>query len=194
MPPFVFCETWDKWELEIQEMHWAVEIWRMLGRGDGRRPVRGMFNGLLASHRIPRCGYSAATRNCVVLHRTFSSSLTRPRRARSRQSDRASSRFLFKPGDFVTPAWFLVQRWINEKLRGNSGPQLRYRRRAGYWRVLQIFPYSLLAAMWLQFVQAIASKRKYRPCKECSGWFEVSTDDTGKRINREFCSDPCKSK
>ena len=48
--------------------------------------------------------------------------------------------------------------------------------------------------MWLQFAQAIASKRKYRPCKECSGWFEVSTDDTGKRINREFCSDPCKSK
>ena len=48
--------------------------------------------------------------------------------------------------------------------------------------------------MWLQFAKAIASKRKYRPCKDCSGWFEVSTDDTGKRINREFCSDPCKSK
>ena len=131
MPPFVFCETWDKWELEIQEMHWLSKSGECLD-ADAHRPVRGMFNGLLASHRIPRCGYSAATRNCVVLHRTFSSSLTRPRRALSRQSDRASSRFLFKPGDFVTPAWFLVQRWINEKLRGNSGPQLRYQRRAGY--------------------------------------------------------------
>ena len=40
MPPFVFCETWDKWELEIQEMHWAVEIWRMLGRGDATGLLR----------------------------------------------------------------------------------------------------------------------------------------------------------
>jgi hypothetical protein len=48
--------------------------------------------------------------------------------------------------------------------------------------------------MWLQFAQAIGGDRKYRACKECGKWFEVSTSDTGFRINRLFCSDACESK
>jgi hypothetical protein len=100
---------------------------------------------------------------------------------------------LFKPGDVSTPASFLVQRWINDQLKGHGSPQLRYDLKLGK-RVLQIIPENLLSAMWLQFAQAIDGNRKYRARKECGRWFEISTDDAGFRVNRVFCSDPSKSK
>jgi hypothetical protein len=100
---------------------------------------------------------------------------------------------LFQPGDIMMPASFLVQRWINEKLRGKVSPQLRYDPPLGK-RVLQIIPDTLLGAMWLQFARSIDGNRKYVACKECGRWYEVSTDDGKVRKTREFCSDPCKSK
>jgi hypothetical protein len=100
---------------------------------------------------------------------------------------------LFVPGNIIIPAGFLVQRWINQKLASSSSPQVLYDVAAGR-RVIRIMPRSLIGAMWLQLAQTIDGSRYHKPCKECSRWFEVSTESTGKRINREFCSDACKSK
>jgi predicted nucleic acid-binding Zn ribbon protein len=54
-------------------------------------------------------------------------------------------------------------------------------------------PHTLLSAMWLQFAQTIAGSKRFRACKVCGRWIEISKEKTGKRINRLFCSDSCKS-
>ena len=55
-------------------------------------------------------------------------------------------------------------------------------------------PRTLLAAMWLQLARAVVGKKGFSECKFCGSLFEVSTDTTGFRRNREFCSDVCKTR
>ena len=59
---------------------------------------------------------------------------------------------------------------------------------------LSLAPRSLLAAMWLQFALALRSAKEFRECKFCLRLFEISTEQTGFRSHREFCSDTCKTK
>ena len=114
-----------------------------------------------------------------------------PSRARTLNLDPV--RGLFTPGNVLVPAGFLVQGWINAKLEAHTkAPEFCMTRTEGR-RILRIVPRSLLGAMWLQFAQTLDGSRFHKPCKECSKWFEVSTEKTGKRTNREFCSDTCKS-
>jgi hypothetical protein len=106
-------------------------------------------------------------------------------------------------GDLLMRGSFLVQQVVNNHLsggpyertrwHGEAAAQLCFDRESGTHR-LQFMPKTLLGAMWLQFARAIDGDRKYRACKECGTWFEVSTADTGFRVNRLFCSDACKSK
>jgi hypothetical protein len=100
---------------------------------------------------------------------------------------------LFMLGNPIIPAGFVVQRWINDRLKQYTSPQVLYQMDRGE-RVFRIRPWSLLGAMWLQFALTIDCSRFHKSCKECSRWFEVSTEGDGKRVNREFCSDRCKSK
>jgi hypothetical protein len=164
-------EPWASWKKEIKEMRRAVSVWDMVTAKDS--------DGL--SERI----------------------LWKPGREMwCYESDPAESDYwvmiepvgnLFTPGNVLVPAAFLVQRWINQKLRGVTSPQVLYDPKRGR-RVLHIVPQTLLGAMWLQFAQTIDGNRQFRGCKECSRWIEISTDDNGYRINRQFCSDACKSK
>lgn len=58
---------------------------------------------------------------------------------------------------------------------------------------LSFKPVSLLAAMWLQLALAVVADKQFRTCKFCRRLFEISTDPTGFRSHREFCSDACKT-
>ena len=87
----------------------------------------------------------------------------------------------------------MVQRWINKHLEEKVTPRLLYNTDTGQ-QVLQVVPGTLLSATWLQFAQAIAGNREQHACKECGGWFEVSSRDDGRTARRLFCSDPCKSR
>src|SRR5262249_31256111 len=100
---------------------------------------------------------------------------------------------LFKPGDVLTPAMFLVQRWVNEHLKESVSPQLLYDLDSGA-QVLQILPHTLLSALWLRRAQARAGTKRHGPCKECGRWFEIWTEEDGRTARRLFCSDPCKSR
>ena len=52
-----------------------------------------------------------------------------------------------------------------------------------------IVPHSLIAAIWLQFAQAITANYGFRQCDECLTWFEVAP---GKgRPEKRFCSSAC---
>ena len=56
-----------------------------------------------------------------------------------------------------------------------------------------VAPRSLLAAMWVQFAEAVSEQKTYERCRLCGTPFEVSTAQTGKRTNRRFCSDEHKN-
>jgi hypothetical protein len=57
-----------------------------------------------------------------------------------------------------------------------------------------VAPLSLLTAMWLQLALAIAGDKQFVECKHCHRLMEISTEETGFRTHREFCSDSCKTK
>jgi hypothetical protein len=59
---------------------------------------------------------------------------------------------------------------------------------------LTLTPLSLLAAMWLQLALAAAGDKQFLACKFCRRIFEISTEQTGFRSHREFCSGACKTK
>ena len=59
---------------------------------------------------------------------------------------------------------------------------------------LSFAPTSLLSALWLQFALSLVGDKEFRSCKFCQRLFEISTDQTGFRRHREFCSDSCKTK
>jgi hypothetical protein len=58
---------------------------------------------------------------------------------------------------------------------------------------LRIAPLTLLAAMWLQLALAVAGDKRFLACKFCQKFFEISTEQTGFRSHREFCSESCKT-
>lgn len=55
-------------------------------------------------------------------------------------------------------------------------------------------PLTLISAMWLQLALAVAGEKEFVACKFCRRLFEKSTDQTGFRSHREFCSGACKTK
>ncbi len=59
---------------------------------------------------------------------------------------------------------------------------------------LSMAPLTLLSAMWLQFALAVSGDKQFRECKFCKRMFEISTEQSGFRRHREFCSDSCKTK
>jgi hypothetical protein len=57
---------------------------------------------------------------------------------------------------------------------------------------LQVEPRSLLGALWAQFAVAVGEAKKFRQCRTCGRWFELSPEAA--RTNRRFCSEACRSK
>jgi hypothetical protein len=58
---------------------------------------------------------------------------------------------------------------------------------------LSFAPLTLLSAMWLQLALSFAGDKEFRACKHCRRLIEISTDQTGFRRHREFCSATCKT-
>ena len=59
---------------------------------------------------------------------------------------------------------------------------------------LALEPLTLVSAMWLQLALAITGEKRFVACKFCRRLFEISTEQTGFRSHREFCSDSCKTR
>lgn len=56
---------------------------------------------------------------------------------------------------------------------------------------VRIAPSSLLAALWMQFANAVEGGKEYRQCDTCKTWFEVSAHTRG---GAKFCRDRCRSR
>jgi hypothetical protein len=195
--PLTLGETWQDWAQQIDAMRRAVALWDMVEARDRdglARHIRWQEAKLPDDDGAGRVEagwvYSSHPEAPTGPSRRGKEALPSPRRFR-RLIDPVLD--LFSPGDIFTPASDLIQRWVNEHLDGQVNVRVVYDVKTSK-RVPRIVPRNLLSAMWYQFLQAFTSSRKYRACKECGKWFEISTEATGFRINRLFCGDPCKSK
>ena len=59
---------------------------------------------------------------------------------------------------------------------------------------LMLAPVNLITALWLQLTLAITGDKRFVACKFCGRPIELSTDQTGSRRDREFCTIACKTK
>ena len=98
-----------------------------------------------------------------------------------------------KSASLLEEAWGFVMDAINQHLV-KTGVEMTMRwdrdeRNARFY----VAPTSLLAAMWVQFTEAVSEQKTYERCRQCGTPFEVSTAQTGARTNRRFCSDEHKN-
>lgn len=189
--PIMIGERHKDWAQSIERMRQAIRIWDWFTTGDtenlshhiqwqdaeykedGRTPKKAAGWTYDSHPHLPKDQVPAPLRSFRVIEPVLD---------------------LFKPGDVLMPASFLVQRWINDQLREHAAPHLLYDLRLGK-RILQIIPDCLLTAMWLQFARAIEGDKEFRACKACGRWFDISHRQAdGRTRRREFCSDACKSK
>jgi endogenous inhibitor of DNA gyrase (YacG/DUF329 family) len=170
-----FAETREFWMRSIPDMHRAVNLWRMVNTLD----TAGLAQLLKWVEKGGRARWGYWEDHPGV---GFFSQAVLPAKGIPNE-----------PGDIVTPARLLVQRWINERLSKHTSPLLLWNTDTGT-QVIRIAPKNLLGAMWLQFARAVAGEASYRPCKACGKWITISTENHGYRKNREFCSAACRQK
>jgi hypothetical protein len=98
---------------------------------------------------------------------------------------------VFRRKDVFLPTLADIQAKVNEHLAGQTETGLLYDQDRRRLRLCQV-PRTFLAALWLQFAQAVAEDKHYRQCNECGDWFEVSLAIA--RTNQRFCSNACRSR
>jgi hypothetical protein len=59
---------------------------------------------------------------------------------------------------------------------------------------LFFFPENLISCLWLQFGQAVASRRRIRRCLACERWISISAAGDGKRAERRSCNGKCRNR
>ena len=89
-------------------------------------------------------------------------------------------------GEFKRLKWLFDRHLQHVQGRLGFGPTREPR--------LVLEPLTLISAMWLQLALAITGDKEFVACKFCRRLFEISTQQTGYRRHREFCSDSCKTK
>ena len=99
----------------------------------------------------------------------------------------------FAPKDVVLPARYALQKEINRRLRELQTltvPQLAWTP-DNHQRVI-FRPSNLLAALWLQFAQAVTGEFQLKTCEGCGKYFQVGPG--GKRADATTCSDACRQR
>jgi hypothetical protein len=184
-------ETWKDWVLSITDMRRAIEIWDMVVASNEAglaKFIRWQDEGWDDARQVTRFA-------CWIYdtHAHLPRGLAVPFPGRRGEAIELVGD-LVKRGEILTPAAYLVQRWINDHLESRVSPRLVFNADLDK-RVMQIVPKNLLAGMWLQFARAVEGNTQFRACRECGDWFALSHKQADRRtVRREFCSDPCKSK
>jgi hypothetical protein len=99
----------------------------------------------------------------------------------------------FAPSDILLPAKYALQKEINRKLREPDtlvAPQLSWTP-DNHQRIV-FRPSNLLAAMWLQFAQAVTEEFQLQVCEGCGKYFQVGPG--GRRADAKTCSDACRQR
>ena len=99
----------------------------------------------------------------------------------------------FVPGDVVWPAKYALQQEINARLSDPAlvtAPQLIWTEDRDQRIILM--PGGLLAAMWLQFAQAVTEEFQLKICLGCRKYFQIGPG--GRRVDATTCSDACRQR
>jgi hypothetical protein len=186
-------DTLNDWAWHIEKMRQAVEVWDMLQVNDNK----GLGRLFRWDHRVRPDGVpnSGPFWWFYRSHPDTAPPNVEPPGTPAWPGESTDNMLaipgLAEEGDLLTPARIFLAKWVTQSLKGVASPALHYNKENQRLN-LQFVPATLLAALWLQFAQAIDSDKTYRRCKACPRWFEVSAGIS--RTDRVFCSDACKSR
>jgi hypothetical protein len=180
--------TLHEWKQAIESMDAIVSLWEAVKAHkttELRNIIRWTDNGVLYSIKTR----SGALSNTVLTHKTDST------------FKEMLARF-GKPGSVLQPARYALRREINKRvatattvprLMWASGARLdgQHPKPDAHMRIAFV-PSHLLAAMWLQFAQAVTGEYQLRRCEECEKHFPVGPG--GRRLDADTCSDKCRQR
>lgn len=171
-------ESFDQWKKNIHLMKQLLVLWDAVQQKD----IDTLSNCILWDHSYAvryqtpsNLAKIGTTLNEWIAHKHMHSELLEH----------------FKSLDLVQPAMYFIQRKINQQMKGHISQRLLWDNDHKQLSLYSV-PDSLIAALWLQFAQAISSKKTYRRCHQCNTWFELTPDIA--RTNRLYCSNACRSK
>jgi hypothetical protein len=107
---------------------------------------------------------------------------------------KAERRAEIKADDLIPVGWHYLQEDIGFRLNHVAGevPTGMVWDAERQRPILQLEAPTLLAAVWLQFAEAVTYDRTFNRCRTCGRWFEVAPDLV--RAHRRFCSNACRFK
>jgi hypothetical protein len=99
----------------------------------------------------------------------------------------------FAAADIVQPAWYLLQRELNNRLKEHPAlPGLGWDLGQSELGV-HLTPTSLISALWVQFAFAVGENHSYRTCAACGKWFQVGPGGD-MRADAKYCSNACRQR
>ena len=175
-------ETWEAWVDAIATLRFAVRLWELARANDQaglEKHVHWEDDDLVHCY-TQRQWATVPTGHPLPL-------------GECRWSTRRSydeTLLNIRPGDLIMPARYCVQFAMNHYL-SNTIARLLWNRDHNRQEVCFV-PLNLLAAVWLQFAQAVGGDKGYRSCEQCGRWFELSTQ--AGRADKVFCRNACRSR
>lgn len=188
-------EALSFWQEEIRDMAWTVQVWEWIENKD-----------ISALEKIIYWSEDGQGVHCV---RADKDTLSHYTRARDFVVDDIQASKVkppisyelwplaakdfhgeifarFRPGDRLLPAQYFVQSRINRKLKEHvTTPRLLVDENNQLKSYLM--PENLLAAMWLQFFQAVVGEKRFKRCEICGRWEDV-TDKTKRWSKHSDCA------
>jgi hypothetical protein len=180
--------TFQEWKREIEYMDAIVNLWEAVkdhNMTELRKIIKWTDNGVLYSVKT-RGGALSSSVLTHKLNSTFKEMLAR----------------FGKPGSVLQPARYALRREINKRVAfATTVPRLMWASGArldgqppkpdAHLRIAFV-PSNLIAAMWLQFAQAVTGECQLRRCDECEKHFPVGPG--GKRLDADTCSVRCRQR
>jgi hypothetical protein len=98
---------------------------------------------------------------------------------------------IVKPGDLIAPVLWYIQDALDITLRGRLEYRVRWDREQG--RPIQSYePKTLIEAIYLQFAETVAGRRRQQKCQGCGRWFELAPGVN--RADRLTCTSACRQR
>ena len=179
--PVYQFEHFSVWEWEIRWMQHAVSMWDSVREGDSKYlsefiywidedTVEFKFNLQSSFKTWMQYGHIPIMSG----RETFSREVGRDQLSKS-----------FPYGNVIQPALYFMQMIVNRGMIDRVSLGCTWSTDLNRPR-LQLHPYGLIGALWLQFAQAIDGDKNFHLCSNCRKW------SRGGPKSKRYCSDACR--
>lgn len=187
-------DSYSTWQNEIEDMKWLVQVWEWLqeaerGNSDAKESIKKVisWNGgnlayVLADNQVlDKYGEAKKLIKAIEMGKV---STHFARGTLLYKGNKELERFVYD--DLVLPAQFLIQCFINIKMRYHEvHPRLLMNDKNELEPAYM--PISLIGALWLQFYLASFGKNKFRRCDLCNEWGDV-TEKSSNWTKHTWCA------